>query len=42
VAEVRAQLVRQLVAYPDITLTDIGFLVGVSKSGVYRILERKG
>lgn len=41
VAELRARLVRQLVAYPEMTLTDIGRLVGVSKSGVYRILERK-
>jgi len=41
VTELRARLVRELVAHPAITLTDIGLLVGVSKSGVYKILERE-
>ena len=42
VVELRKRLVLELVDHPGITLTRIGLLVGVSKSGVYKILERKG
>jgi hypothetical protein len=41
VARLRASLVLQLVDHPGMTLTGIALLVGVSKSGVYKILERK-
>ncbi len=42
VAKLRTRLVLELADHPGITLTGIGLLVGVSKSGVYKILERKG
>ena len=41
VAKLRAQLVLQLVDQPGMTLTRIGQLVGVSKSGVSKILNRE-
>ena len=40
VAEVRTQLVLQFVDHPGMTLTRIGRLVGVSRWGVSKILER--
>jgi putative transposase len=41
VAEVRTQLVLQLVDHPGLTLTRIGRLVGISRWGVSKILERR-
>jgi len=41
VAKLRAQLVLQLVDQPGMTLTRIGQLMGVSKSGVSKILNRE-
>jgi predicted transcriptional regulator len=41
VAKLRAQLVLQLVNQPGMTLTRIGQLVGVSKSGVSKIMNRE-
>ncbi|OPY88567.1 MAG: Transposase IS200 like protein [Syntrophaceae bacterium PtaU1.Bin231] len=40
-AELRASLARQLIHYPGMTLTRIGELIGISKSGVSRVLSRK-
>jgi chromosomal replication initiation ATPase DnaA len=41
VAQLRTQLVLQLVDHPRLTLVRIGHLVGISRWGVSKILERK-
>lgn len=40
IAELRAKLVHELIQHPGMTLTRIGDLIGISKSGVSKILSR--
>ena len=41
VTEVRVRLVFELLNHPGMTLTNLARLVGVTRTGVYKILERK-
>jgi len=41
VSKLRVRLVLELLNHPGMTLTDLARLVGVSRTGVYKILERK-
>ena len=41
VTEVRVRLVFELLNHPGMTLTNLARLVGVTRTGIYKILERK-